>query len=408
MNANLKATSSGKVVPEAKKDVDFAPHKMIRFRTFLQPDPTYYFGNDIIEHLGGLIKNEDVDKVFFVTNDVLAKLYAREITKVFQSNNIPYEVLTIKDSEHDKNFSNLEWLCDTLVDKFVTKGSIIIGFGGGCLTNIVGLAAGLIFRGIRYIEMPTTFMAVTDSCLSNKQAVNGAFGKNQYGMYRAPIFIFGDTKYLQTESLPGRKSAIAEGIKNAFINDASLLPYYENKLENCDLNNLDPMTLTDLAYNVIRSKLAILEQDPSEKHFAMALEYGHTFGHAIEFFSGGSIPHGIAVAKGMCIAAEISHRLGYMSREEADKHYRLFGEKLRLDLKIPENISVDDIMDTILADNKKTVKGVKYVLLEKIGVCLDPDGDYQICVDEKLVRSVLSEQNGMVDRKLNRLTSKSA
>ncbi|MDR1246352.1 MAG: 3-dehydroquinate synthase [Clostridiales Family XIII bacterium] len=405
---NVKAASSGNGTPAIQKDVNFTPHKMISFRTFLQPDPTYYFGNDIIEYLGGLIKNEAVDKVFFVTNDVLAKLYAGEITEVFRTNSIPYTVITVKDSERDKNFSNLEWLCDTLVDKFVTKGSVIIGFGGGCLTNIVGLAAGLIFRGIRYIEMPTTFMGVTDSCLSNKQAVNGAFGKNQYGMYRAPIFIFGDTKYLQTESLSGRKSAIAEGIKNAFINNAALLPYYENKLDNCDLNNLDPMTLTDLAYNVIRSKLAILKQDPSEKHFAVALEYGHTFGHAIEFFSGGSIPHGIAVAKGMCIAAEISHRLGYMSREEADKHYRLFGEKLRLDLKLPENISVDDIMNTILADNKKTVKGVKYVILEKIGVCLNPDGDYQICVDEELVRDVLSEQNEIVEKKLNKVTSKSA
>lgn len=340
-------------------------------------------------------------KCYFVTNEVLNSLYGGEITAMFNKNGITHEVMIVPDSEHDKSFSNLEWLCDAMVEKFITKGSIVIGFGGGCLTNIAGLAAGLIFRGIRYIEMPTTFMGITDSTLSNKQAVNGKFGKNQYGMYYAPIFIFGDTKYLETESLAGRKSAIAEGIKNAFINDASLLPYYENVLENCDLDNLDPMTLTDLAYNVIRSKLAILKQDPSEKIFAMALEYCHTFGHAIEFFSGGKIPHGIAVAKGMCIAAEISHRLGYMSLEEVEKHYRLFGAKLKLDLTLPEHISVDDIMDTILADNKKTVKGVKYVVLEKIGTCLNPDGDYQICVDPELVRSILREQNATVKRRMN-------
>lgn len=384
----------------SRNNVSFKPGKMIRFKTYLSPDPTYYFGNNILEELGNLLLEQEHDRIYLITNETLLDLYGGEITDMFNKKGILYETLTIPDSEHDKSFATLENLCDTLVDKFVTKGSIIIGFGGGCLTNIVGLASGLIFRGIRYIEIPTTFMGITDSCLSNKQAVNGKFGKNQYGIYYAPIFIFGDTKYLQTESLAGRKSAIAEGIKNAFINDATLLPYYEDVLENADLDHLDPITLTDLAYNVICSKLEILKQDPSEKLFAMALEYGHTFGHAIEFFSGGSIPHGIAVAKGMCIAAEISYKLGYMSREEVDLHYRLFGEKLNIDLKIPENISADDIMDTILADNKKTVKGVKYVILEKIGECLNPDGDYQICVDPALVRTAIREHNANVETKL--------
>lgn len=380
---------------------DFTPGTMTRFRTFLSPDPTYYFGNDIIRQLGGLLHQLEFDQVYLVTTDVLNQLYGAEITGVLEKNDIPYQLLTIPDSEQDKSFANLERLCDQLVDRFITKGSILIGFGGGCLTNIVGLASGLIFRGIRYIEIPTTFMGVTDSCLSNKQAVNGKFGKNQYGLYHAPLFIFGDTRFLQTESLAGRKSAIAEGIKNAFINQASLLAYYEDVLENADLDNMDPMTLTDLAYNVICSKLEILKKDPSEKLFAMALEYGHTFGHAIEFFSGGSIPHGIAVAKGMCIAAEISHKLGYMKRDEVDAHYRLFGEKLDIDLKIPANISPDNIMNTILADNKKTVKGVKYVVLRQIGECLNPDGDFQICVDPQLVRTALQEHNANVDAKID-------
>lgn len=385
----------------SRNNIDFTPGKMIHFRTYLQPDPTYYFGNNIIDQLGDLLLKEEFDRVYFISNEVLGNLYGNEITDMFTDKGIPYEVLTIDDTEHDKSFANLENLCDTLVNSFITKGSIVIGFGGGCLTNIVGLAAGLIFRGIRYIEMPTTFMGITDSCLSNKQAINGKYGKNQYGMYYAPKFIFGDTKFLKTESLAGRKSAIAEGIKNAFINDASLLPYYQEVLHNKDLDHLDDETLTDLAYNVICSKLAILEQDPSEKLFAMALEYGHTFGHAIEFFSGGKIPHGIAVAKGMCIAAEISKNLGYMSQSEVDLHYSLFGYFLNIDLKIPENISVDDIMDTILADNKKTAKGVKYVVLKGIGECLNPDGDFQICVDPHLVRRLLHEHNHKVDEHLS-------
>ena len=392
--------STHTTAPEAAEGVTFEPGKLIRFQTYLQPDPTYYFGCDVLEHLGGLLNCHEHDKVFLVTNEVLNRLYGGSITDMLTRHNIKHEVITIPDSEHDKRFATLEYLCDTLVSRFVTKGSIIIGFGGGCLTNVVGLASALIFRGIRYVEIPTTFMGVTDSCLSNKQAVNGAHGKNQYGTYYAPLFLFADTKFLRTESLPGRKSAIAEGIKNAFINDASLLPYYQRVLADARLDNLDLITLTELAYNVIRSKLEILRQDPSEKLFAMALEYGHTFGHAIEFFSDGAIPHGIAVAKGMCIAAEISRELGYLTQEEVDLHYSMFGGSLGLDLTIPSSISPSDILDTVLADNKKTVKGVKYVILERIGKCLNPDGDFQVCVDPALVRKVLTLHNQRVEAHL--------
>ena len=363
--------------------------KMVIFKTNLHPDPTYYFGNDITHELGRLLSEHDLDRLFFVTTGPLFDLYGLEILDEFKKNDLAFESLTIKDTENDKNFTNLENLCEQLVAKGITKGSIVIGFGGGCLTNIVGLAAGLIYRGIRYVEMPTTLMGITDSTLSNKQAVNGRQGKNQYGMYHAPIFIFGDTKYLKTESPVGKKSAIAEGIKNAFINDAGLLKFYEAFLEN-NLEKIDEESLTRLAYVIIKSKLDILAKDPGEKNYGMVLEYGHTFGHAMEFFSKGKITHGVAVAKGMCIAAELSHELGCLSPEEVDMHYYFFGEKLGLDLSIPKEIGVENIMSTILADNKKTIKGVKYVVLKKIGECLNPDGDWQVSVDPGQVRNILA------------------
>lgn len=362
--------------------------KMLPFKTNLQPDPTYYFGHNIINELGPLLNGYVFDRVFFVTNDLLFRLYTQEIIDVFKSNGVLHEIITIEDTESDKTFKNLEYLCETLVAKGITKGSIAIGFGGGCLTNIVGLAAGLVYRGIRYVEMPTTLIGITDSTLSNKQAVNGRQGKNQYGMYYAPLFIFGDTKYLRTECVEGKKCALVEGIKNAFINDADLLDSFEPWLDK-NLDILDDQEFAELAYNIIQSKLRILAKDTSEKAFGMVLEYGHTFGHAIEFCSNGQIPHGIAVAKGMCIAAELSHHLGYLSKEEVDQHYYFFGEKLGLDLSIPEQISVDNVMSTILADNKKSVKGIKYVLLKKLGECLNPDGDWQVYVDPDTVKNML-------------------
>jgi len=361
---------------------------MTCFKTHLQPDPPFYFGNRIANELGPLINQHPFDRVYLVTNQLLLDAYGKELTEALQRNGIEHDVITIEASESTKNFTTLEYLCETLVERDLSKASIIIGFGGGCLTNIVGLAAGLIFRGIRYIEMPTTLMGITDSTLSNKQAVNGRHGKNHFGMYYAPIFIFGDTRFLVTEPVDGKRAALAEGIKNGFISDPALVTYFENKLQE-KLEDYSERDLTELADKIIRSKLRILERDPTERDYAMTLEYGHTFGHAMEFLTHGNIPHGYAVAKGMCIAAEMSHKLGYISREIVDLHYRLFGDCLGVDLSIPSNISIEDIIQAMKSDNKKTADGTKFVLLKEIGSCLNPDGDYQVSAEPNVVRSVL-------------------
>ncbi|MCL6477486.1 MAG: hypothetical protein K6T65_03645 [Peptococcaceae bacterium] len=364
--------------------------KMINFKTNLNPDTTYFFGNRITHELGKIINQYLYDRIYFVTNKLLLELYGNEIFAMFDLNSINHTVVVIKDGEDNKNFPNLEYLCNTLVEKNISKDSIILGFGGGCLTNIVGLAAGLIFRGIRYIEMPTTLMGLTDSTLSNKQAINGMYGKNHFGMYYAPIFIFGDTKYLKTESSTAQKLAIVEGIKNGFISDASLLEYFDTKLEE-NIDDYSEEKLNDLALKIIQSKLKILKRDPSEKAYCTILEYGHTFGHAIEFYTKGKIPHGLAVAKGMCIAAELSCFLGYIPRSLVDKHYYLLGKKLGLDVSIPESISVDSIMHAMVSDNKKNANGIKYVLLKEVGECLNPDGDFKVFVEPETVKKVLSD-----------------
>ncbi|WP_005032271.1 2-deoxy-scyllo-inosose synthase [Holophaga foetida] len=367
-----------------------AAGEMVRLKTHLIPDPPYYFGNRITGQLGGLIKEQNPDRVYLVTNQMLLDLYGAELQKSFPENNLNVTVITIEDTEETKTFKTLEHLCETLVGQNVSKASLVIGFGGGCLTNIVGLASAMIFRGIRYVEIPTTLMGVTDSSLSNKQAVNGRHGKNQFGVYYGPVFLFGDTQFLMSEPVGGKKSAIVEGIKNGWISDPSLVDYFEAKLQT-DLKDYTEQDITELSLKIILSKLEILKADPTEKKLGMILEYGHTFGHAMEFITKGAITHGMAVAKGMCIAAELGNRLGYISREVVDRHYRIFGETLGLDLNIPANVSVEEMLHVMVSDNKKTLGGTKFVLLERVGKCLNPDGDYQVKVPAEIVKAILDE-----------------
>ncbi|MFD1954360.1 hypothetical protein ACFSL6_09355 [Paenibacillus thailandensis] len=363
---------------------------LLTLSTELSESSPYYYGMDITERFADVLKQYPFDKIFFVTAEPLFRLYGEEFVRIFNQERIPYDVLAIGDREEDKCFRSLEELCDSLVERGVTKGSIIVSFGGGCLGNIVGLAASLIYRGVRYVEIPTTLMGITDSTLSNKQAVNGKFGKNHFGTYYRPLFIWSDIKYLQTEKLINTKAAIVEGIKNGFISDGSLLDYLDSELQSeREAFTLDE--LYDLALNIIQSKLNILRRDPTEKSYAMILEYGHTFGHAIEWLTKGAVIHGLAVAKGMCIAAELSRHLGMLPEEGVEKHYHLLGRRLGLDLSIPKGITPRDILNVIHSDNKKGASGIKYILLEEIGACSNPDGDYQVFVDPETVEQVLGE-----------------
>jgi 3-dehydroquinate synthetase len=372
------------------------PAGSMKLKTHLKSNPVLYFGNRCTEGLGSLLKGLEPDCVYLVTTPLLLNLYGEGILNAVEKQGLSRTVVTIQDGEENKIFRTLEVLCEMLVERGVSKASVIVGLGGGCLTNIAGLAAGLIFRGIRYVEMPTTMMGITDSCLSNKQAVNGAHGKNHFGIYYAPAFLFSDTHYLVSEPIPGKKAAIVEGIKNGLISDLNLIDYFQAVLQQ-PLEQWDEMDFHDLTYRIVCSKLRILEADPTEKAFGMTLEYGHTFGHAIEFLTQGRIHHGLAVAKGMCIAAELSCRLGYLIRVEADRHYELFGSLLGLDLSIPPEIGVDEIVAAMAADNKKTFGGTKFVLLKRIGECMNPDGDYQVFVDPQVVREVLEEYKGKAD-----------
>jgi len=354
----------------------------------LNPAPPYYFGNRIISELGPLVKRLVPDRIFLISTPILLKLYGADIQQSLRNVGLSCSTIAIEDGEDKKTFRTLEFLCETLVEQGVSKASLIIGFGGGCLTNIAGLSAALIFRGIHYVEVPTTLMGITDSCVSNKQAVNGEHGKNHFGTYYAPVFLFGDTHFLATEPVGSKKAALAEGVKNGFISDPNLVDFFESALT-CSVEEMDELQIHELAYRIIQSKFRILELDPSEKHSAVTLEYGHTFGHAIEFLTHGRIPHGFAVARGMCIAAELGHRLGYIPRSVVDRHYRIFGDLLGLDLSIPQDVQADRILDAIKSDNKKTSGGTKYVLLKTVGECLNPDGDYQVFVDSSIVNSVL-------------------
>ncbi len=339
------------------------------------------------------MKNCEFDKLFFLTEESVFKIYGLKLFEKIKERFPNTTLNLLQAGEQNKYFKNLEELCERLIEQNVSKKSILIAFGGGGVGNLVGLTAGLVFRGVRFIEIPTTFTGQTDSTLSNKQAVNGKKGKNHFGLYHAPLAIFADTQYLATEPVAARRAGIVEGIKNGFISDPEFLQYLQQNLERD--NSQDVFKTHDLAMKIIKSKLKIIREDPSEKNYGIILEYGHTFGHGIEWLMEGKMIHGDAVSFGMRIAAELSKEIGLLDQQAVDIHYDIIENKLGYREPLPAQITSENLLAAMIKDNKKTGRELRFVLLEKIGKCFNPEGDYLVTVDLNIVKKVL-------DRYMNR------
>ena len=375
------------------RKTDFARGNIIQMDNPLDATAPIFFGYDIEEQfthaLEKATQDTTVDRLFLLTDPILLDLFGERFLSRLSEKFPDTELYLLPKGETCKRFEVLQKLCNQLVQKGVSKRSLLIAFGGGSIGNITGLAAGLIFRGIRFIEVPTTLSHQTDGMLSNKQAVNGKFGKNHFGLYHAPIFSWIDTRYPETEPLRFKKSGIVEGIKNGLIDQKDFIPYLEKAIKKD--GDYSPRQLTDLCFKLILSKLEILKKDPTEKHYGIILEYGHTFAHAIEWLSEGFLAHGEAVSIGMKIAAELSAELGYIDNDARLLHYHLIDELLALKPRFPDNLEPASILNTMVVDNKKTGRDVRYVLLQRIGQCMKGSGDYLIPVDKEIVQSVIGE-----------------
>lgn len=360
---------------------------VIKLNTELEINSPYYLGSGILERLVDKLTEYNFDKLFLINDPRVYDLYGKDLFKHLKSNYC-CDSIVLREGEIHKNMHSLNSLCEDLIKKEVSKDSILIALGGGVIGNIVGLAAALIYRGIRFIEVPTTMLAQTDSVLSNKQAVNGSRGKNLFGVYYAPIFIWGDVRLLISEGPRHIKSGLVESVKNGLISNLRFLDYLEHKLDGKEARYSEE-DLMELVHRSILSKIEIIKEDPTEKKRGIILEYGHTFGHAIEKLSHGKTTHGEGVAIGMAIAAELSQRLGFLKNGGVKKHYYFLAEKMGFDLSIPHDIKIEDILNVIKSDNKRTGKGVKYVILEEIGKVHNPDKDFMVKVEDNLVIDTL-------------------
>ena len=293
-------------------------------------------------------------KVAIITNPKVSGLHINYLTNRLKAKEL--HIITLPDGEEYKNWQSIEYALNRLFDAKFDRNSALIAFGGGVIGDMTGFAASIFLRGIEFIQIPTTLLAMVDSSVGGKTGINNKYGKNLIGSFYQPEAVYIDTHFLST--LPKREFAagMAEIIKMAIMFDKEFF----------DKIKKGSLSLEEMIKRSVELKAMVVNQDEKEKGIRSVLNYGHTFGHVIENLTDyKTYLHGEAVAIGMVMANELSKELGFLSKEEANEIKEVL-EKYNLptDFKIkdPENFYEHFFLDKKTADNK-----IKFIIPEKIG-----------------------------------------
>jgi 3-dehydroquinate synthase len=272
--------------------------------------------------------------------------------------------LSLPDGEQHKTLDSFARIVDALVAERMNRDAAAVALGGGVIGDMVGFAAACYQRGIDYVQVPTTLLAQVDSSVGGKTGVNHPGGKNMIGAFHQPRCVIADTSTLQTLAAREYRAGLAEVVKYGFIRDAAFMQWIET--------NADGLIAREDAavmYAVRRSceiKAEVVAQDEREQGLRAILNFGHTFGHAIETAAGyGSWLHGEAVAAGMAMAVDMSARLGWLPPPARDRAMRLL-ERLGLPVA-PPRIGAQRGRELMGMDKKVLGGRIRLVLLRELG-----------------------------------------
>lgn len=298
-----------------------------------------------------------------------ANVARHHLQTVSESLKIPADqVLILDPGETQKTWEVAGRVLDWMLNAGLGRDGALVALGGGVIGDLAGFCASVYQRGIDFVQIPTTLLAQVDSSVGGKTAVNHPRGKNLIGAFHQPIAVIADTHTLST--LPPRemRAGLAEVIKYGLLADPILFGWLEKNLDR--ILALEPQFVAETIERCCAIKARIVGLDERENVAGgprALLNLGHTFGHAIETFIGyGEWLHGEAVAAGMCMAADLSHRLGWIKAQELDRATRLLG-RVGLPTSPPEGMNPAGFRELMGLDKKVKAGKLRLVLLRSIG-----------------------------------------
>lgn len=332
-----------------------------------------YIGRGLLSDkhiLNGLLDDRNI---CLVSNTTIAPLYEDRVLRSLVGERKVTRVI-LPDGEVHKTLDSFAQIVTAALEDKQERSTIFIALGGGVVGDITGFAAASFLRGADFIQIPTTLLSQVDSSVGGKTGINHPAGKNLIGAFHQPIGVIIDTSTLDT--LPDREFAagIAEVVKYGLIADADFFHFLIR--HQAALVRRDPTVLTEVISRCCSIKAKVVEQDEREGGVRAILNFGHTFGHAIEKEQGfGEWLHGEAVAAGMSIATRISAARGAVSYDTVDA-LSAFLDVFSLPTSAPAGMTVVEFMDAMRGDKKVLSGRVRFVLLESLGqACITADLD---------------------------------
>ncbi len=324
-----------------------------------------HLGSELLFKTGGELSHlQFPQRIAVISNPTVDRLYGRAVLDSLEKSGFLPLLFNAPDGEEYKSFETLQSIYDFLIENNFDRGCGIIALGGGVIGDMAGFAAATFLRGIPYVQIPTTLLAQVDSSVGGKTAINHPLGKNLIGAFYQPEMVLIDIAVLDTLEPREVSAGLAEVVKYGVISDYEFFCWLEENVQK--LRERDGETLIYAVKRSCQIKAEIVELDEKEGSIRAYLNYGHTFGHAIENLSGyGQFKHGEAVSVGMIVACKVSAQYGYCTQQEVDRLTHLL-QSLDLPTDPPE-FSLDEYVISMQRDKKVKQGDLTLVLNRGIG-----------------------------------------
>jgi 3-dehydroquinate synthase len=299
-----------------------------------------------------------------VTNTTVAPLYLASLRKALEQAGKTVIEIVLPDGEEEKHWGNLMRIFDVLLAEKCDRKTTLLALGGGVIGDMTGFAAASFMRGVPFVQVPTTLLSQVDSSVGGKTGINHPLGKNMIGAFYQPQAVLADTTTLNTLPDGELSAGLAEVIKHGAIIDAEFFDWIESNMP--QLLARDPAALAHAIQRSCEIKADVVRQDEREGGLRAILNFGHTFGHAIEAGMGyGAWLHGEAVGCGMVMAADLSVRLGYIDHATSMRIKDVV-RAARLPVRAPD-LGTDRWLELMEVDKKNEGGQIKFILLKPLG-----------------------------------------